>query len=190
MFDAIAPFYDLAVERTVGRWVHQAADLLDNVSGWQVVDLCTGTGIMARELVRRGARVTGVDISRSMLARARKKCPGAVFQVMDIMEMRFPGPFDAATISMALHGLPPAGAARVLWQLQDWCRGPLLALDWARRPESRLGRWLLELVETGEGSHYQEYMKWGPERLFAEGGWKVTRKKELGTLVDAWLLEP
>ena len=36
-----------------------------------VLDVCCGTGLMASELVARGYRITGVDASAAMLARAR-----------------------------------------------------------------------------------------------------------------------
>lgn len=38
-----------------------------------VIDVATGTGLVAAELVRRGFRVTGVDQSEAMLARARHR---------------------------------------------------------------------------------------------------------------------
>ena len=41
--------------------------------GGHVLDVATGTGLVARELVRRGYRVTGLDQSPEMLARARSR---------------------------------------------------------------------------------------------------------------------
>ena len=46
-------------------------DLLGEVSRMRVLDLPCGEGRVARELARRGARVVGVDLSTSMLDRAR-----------------------------------------------------------------------------------------------------------------------
>lgn len=189
MLDALAPGYDLIVGRVVGPWVRKAAGLLGEVEGRRILDLCTGTGIMARELVRRKALVTGVDRSRQMLERARRTCPQAGFLLMDVRDLQFPAAFDAATISMGLHQLPPPEAVTVLQNLQAYCSGPLLALDWARRPAGGICRRLLELVEQAEGSCYREYMAWGPERIFAAAGWRVTERQGLGRLVDAWLLQ-
>lgn len=42
----------------------------------RVLDLACGTGIVARELTRRGLRVVGVDPNPEMLARARASAPG------------------------------------------------------------------------------------------------------------------
>ena len=41
--------------------------------GGHVLDVATGTGLVAAELVRRGFAVTGVDQSAGMLARARRR---------------------------------------------------------------------------------------------------------------------
>lgn len=41
--------------------------------GGQVLDVATGTGLVAAELLRRGFRVTGVDQSLEMLALARRR---------------------------------------------------------------------------------------------------------------------
>jgi demethylmenaquinone methyltransferase / 2-methoxy-6-polyprenyl-1,4-benzoquinol methylase len=43
-----------------------------------VLDVATGTGLVAERLVRRGQRVTGVDQSRGMLAEARRRLSGRV----------------------------------------------------------------------------------------------------------------
>jgi ubiquinone/menaquinone biosynthesis C-methylase UbiE len=189
MLDAVSTAYDLLAGKVVGPWARDAAGLLGEVEGRRVLDLCTGTGLMARELVRRKALVTGVDRSRRMLERARKQCPQAEFLLMDVRDMHFPAAFEAASISLGLHALPPPGAVTVLKRLQAFCPGPLLVLDWAHRPAHWLSRWLLELAERAEGSYYREYMAWGAERIFADAGWRVKELQQLHRLVNAWLLE-
>lgn len=47
--------------------------------GALVLDLCCGTGHMARSLVEAGFRVTGIDASDEMLRFARQNAPGASF---------------------------------------------------------------------------------------------------------------
>lgn len=189
ILESLAPCYDLTVDRVVGPWAPRASGLLGELEGQRVLDLCTGTGLMARELVRRKALVTGIDRSRRMLERARKACPQAEFFLMDMGKLWFPAPFDAATLSMGLHALPPAEAVTALRNLQAYCLGPLLILDWARSPSCRLLRRLLELAERAEGSCYREYMTWGPERMFAASGWRIEEQQELDGLVTSWRLE-
>ncbi len=59
--------------------------LIDDVDGRRVLDVGCGEGALAVELRRRGAQVTGVDPSGSMIAAARKRaeaagCPVALLQ--------------------------------------------------------------------------------------------------------------
>ena len=55
-----------------------------------VVDLGCGSGIWARELVRAGYEALGVDISRAMLAIARKRIPEATFRNESYLKTKLP----------------------------------------------------------------------------------------------------
>ena len=61
-----------------------------------VVDLGCGSGQWARELLRAGYRVLGIDISEAMIGLAREKAPGAEFRVGSLFEAEIP-PCDAVT---------------------------------------------------------------------------------------------
>ncbi len=61
-----------------------------------VVDLGCGSGLWARELLRAGYRVLGIDISEAMIEIAREKAPGAEFRVGSLFEAEIP-PCDAVT---------------------------------------------------------------------------------------------
>ena len=61
-----------------------------------VVDLGCGSGLWARELLRAGYRVLGIDISKAMIELAREKAPGAEFRVGSLFEAPTP-PCDAVT---------------------------------------------------------------------------------------------
>src|ERR671938_934228 len=80
MFDRIARVYDLMNSvMTVGlhhRWRQRAADLAAVGPGDRVLDVATGTGDLAIELLRRvgpAGEVVGSDFSEAMLDRARGK---------------------------------------------------------------------------------------------------------------------
>jgi SAM-dependent methyltransferase len=62
----------------------------------RVLDLCCGTGRIARELVARGYAVTGVDGSEAMLRIAREQAPQASFVHADARRFMPGGPFDGA----------------------------------------------------------------------------------------------
>ncbi len=61
-----------------------------------VVDLGCGSGRWARELLRAGYRVLGIDISEDMVELARRNAPEAEFRVGSLFETEIP-PCDAVT---------------------------------------------------------------------------------------------
>ncbi len=61
-----------------------------------VVDLGCGSGLWARELIRAGYRVLGIDISEAMIDIARRRVPEAEFRVGSLFEIDFP-PCEAVT---------------------------------------------------------------------------------------------
>ncbi len=58
------------------RWRRALVDGLDPRPGKRVLDVATGTGMVAFALARRGCEVTGLDQSEEMLGRARAKLAG------------------------------------------------------------------------------------------------------------------
>jgi SAM-dependent methyltransferase len=88
-----------------------------DVRGLRVLDLGSGSGYLARELARRGARVTGVDLSPRMIEHARRREAaeplGVEYVVDDAAEVaaRFaPESFDLAVSCMALQDMPAPDA--------------------------------------------------------------------------------
>jgi demethylmenaquinone methyltransferase/2-methoxy-6-polyprenyl-1,4-benzoquinol methylase len=55
------------------RWRRAMVDAIDPRPGQRVLDVATGTGLVASALARRGADVVGLDQSEQMLAGARKR---------------------------------------------------------------------------------------------------------------------
>lgn len=97
-YDDFAWIYD----RHWGRdatWMLDAIEpivLRDVAAPARVLDLCCGTGQMARALHDRGYHVTGVDGSAEMIRYARRNAPDCTFVVADARDFAVPGPFDLA----------------------------------------------------------------------------------------------
>lgn len=71
-----------------------------------VLDLACGTGNLTQELIARGYRVVGLDISNDMLAVARDKLPGTEFFQGDFLSWGLGRDFDAvACIYDSLNNL-------------------------------------------------------------------------------------
>ncbi|PSQ60219.1 hypothetical protein BRD18_01530 [Halobacteriales archaeon SW_7_71_33] len=94
-------------------------DLLPPLDGRRVLDAATGTGDYARWMADRGARVVGVDASRSMTRRARDRCPDAAVLRTDL---RAPLPFSAGAFDLVVSQL-------TLEHVRDW---DAVAIEFAR----------------------------------------------------------
>jgi demethylmenaquinone methyltransferase/2-methoxy-6-polyprenyl-1,4-benzoquinol methylase len=110
MFDRIAPVYDvmnrLMTAGLDGRWRRLAASLVVR-PGDRVLDAACGTGDLAVADLRAGAgRVTGLDFSERMLARARRKAPALEWVQGDMLALPFAdGSFDAATVGFGVRNV-------------------------------------------------------------------------------------
>jgi len=109
MFDRIAPVYD-AMNRvmTVGldvRWRRLAAQSVVR-KGDRVLDAACGTGDLAIADAKAGAgKVTGLDFSEAMLARARRKADLEWVQG-DLLALPFAdATFDAATVGFGARNV-------------------------------------------------------------------------------------
>jgi demethylmenaquinone methyltransferase / 2-methoxy-6-polyprenyl-1,4-benzoquinol methylase len=109
MFDRIAPVYD-AMNRlmTAGldqRWRREAAEAVVKPAD-RVLDACCGTGDLGVAASAAGGDVTGLDFSRPMLARARRKAPEIEWIEGDALALPFAdGSFDAATVGFGVRNL-------------------------------------------------------------------------------------
>ena len=119
MFDQIAPRYDTAnslfsLDRD-RAWRRRAATLTRLKPGQTVLDLCTGTGKLAHELVplvRPGGRVIGIDFSPGMLELARAREPDVEFRQADVSRLtEADASVDAVTIGFGLRNLVNRDAA-------------------------------------------------------------------------------
>lgn len=82
---------------------------LDAAPGMKVLDLATGVGAMAEELVRRfpGIELTGLDLRASQLEVARQRHPVAQYVLADATRMPFPDrTFDRVHCSWLLEHVP------------------------------------------------------------------------------------
>lgn len=104
--------------RAGADWTHDLfnrpmfLEFLPDLKGRQVIDLGCGEGRNTREFARRGARMTGVDISAAMLDVAleqeRRGPLGIRYEIASSAELaNFPdASFDFAVSTMALMGTP------------------------------------------------------------------------------------
>lgn len=155
MFDGIARFYDLLnTALSAGRdraWRRAAADSAAVEEGDTVLDVCTGTGRLARELSARvgsGGRVIGVDFSEGMLEVARRRFPGIEFSWGDATELAgiADASVDAVTMAFGLRNIPDRLAALRVAHRVLRPGGRLVVLEFGQVRGALLGglyRWYL-----------------------------------------------
>jgi demethylmenaquinone methyltransferase / 2-methoxy-6-polyprenyl-1,4-benzoquinol methylase len=109
MFDRIAPVYDVMNRAmTMGldrKWRRLTAEAVVR-PGDRVLDACCGTGDLALADARAGGRVTGVDFSEQMLARAERKAPEFQWVQADAAALPFDdGSFEVVTVGFGIRNL-------------------------------------------------------------------------------------
>ena len=147
MFSRLTPHYDrmnrLMTAGRDGRW-RQLAVQASSPGGADVLDLGAGTGDLSEAFRRAGARrVTALDVSASMLARARGKYGDEriAWLVGDAHRLPFAdASFDVAASAFVLRNLPNLAGS-----LEEMARvlkpgGRLVALDITHPPDTPWGR--------------------------------------------------
>ncbi|HEY3018214.1 MAG TPA: class I SAM-dependent methyltransferase [Gaiellaceae bacterium] len=122
LFAPLGPTYDRYAAALSfgqdGRWRRFLVSCVDAGPRDTVLDVATGTGAVARELLeRKGCTVVGLDQSPEMLAEARRRLPASVTLVEGTAdELPFPdAAFDALTFTYLLRYVPdPAATLREL----------------------------------------------------------------------------
>ncbi|HKW71968.1 MAG TPA: methyltransferase domain-containing protein [Candidatus Dormibacteraeota bacterium] len=114
-FDHIAPAYDTWANGQHARIAGRLVDLAAPVKGEQVLDVATGTGLVAHLVAERTdpGLVIGIDLSPNMLAIARaRKAKNVQYMGMAAEHLVFrPATFDMVTMGEALAYLSDPTAA-------------------------------------------------------------------------------
>jgi demethylmenaquinone methyltransferase/2-methoxy-6-polyprenyl-1,4-benzoquinol methylase len=173
MFDRISPVYDtmnLVISAfQEPRWRKRAVLLAGLAPGSRAIDVATGTGKVAADLLRAatpGGEVLGVDLSPGMIGVARQRYegqPGVTFVVGDAMALPAEaGRFDAATIAFGMRNLPDytRGFAEMARVVRPGGRVVCLEISRPRSRLARLLRWWFDRIVpvlgriAGQGDAY------------------------------------
>ena len=122
LFAPLGPTYDrYAALLSLGqdpRWRRFLVSRVEVAQTQTVLDVATGTGAVARELIRqKGCRVVGVDVTPEMLAEARRRL-GVEVRLLEASAERLPfadASFDGLTFTYLLRYVAdPAATLREL----------------------------------------------------------------------------
>lgn len=112
MFDNISSDYDF-MNNLISFGFHKfvkerAVKLLDIKDGYNIVDLCSGTGDIARLLKKQNPNIhiSGIDFSDKMVKLAKAKSENIDFFQGDVTNLPFPdNSFDVVTMSFGLRNI-------------------------------------------------------------------------------------
>ncbi|MGD1877137.1 MAG: class I SAM-dependent methyltransferase [Kiloniellaceae bacterium] len=96
-------YEEFFVPALFGEWAPRVCDAAGLGPGQRLLDVACGTGVVAREALRRGAQVAGLDRNDGMLAVARRLAPAVDWR--DGLAERIPfeaDRFDAVTCQFGL----------------------------------------------------------------------------------------
>ncbi len=145
--ESIIDTYDIIADAYVAKYGEDATDkqhvdlLLKNLPyKAEILDAGCGAGQNAYHMARKGFRVTGIDLSRSMLTIAKNHYSNCTFVYMDIRRLQFPPQrFDGILSSFSLIHIPDDTIPAVL---SDFYR--------ILKP----GGWAAIFAQQGKPDHY------------------------------------
>lgn len=185
-FNLTAPVYPL-IERHLFPRYEEALARLGLSPEFTILDVATGSGILAAAFARRGHPVRGLDFSARLLKRARKRFPGIDFQTFDLADLaEIPARSrDIVSCGYVLHGLSAGFRRAVLKNMARIAGRYVVVFDYCRD-----GGWLVRLIEWTEGPHYRQFLA-TPRRVeFAAAGLNIERSLPTSDFGCAWLCRP
>ena len=198
-----------AYNRFMGRWSSlMAAPLLDFAaipSTGRILDVGTGTGALAIEIVKRkpAVHVTGIDPSEEFFAYARTRSPfpdRTTFQPGDAQDLKFPGATFSASLSLLVFNFipDPAKALRELRRVTRSGAG-ITAAVWDYGDRMRMLRAFWDAAVSVDPAAEKQDEKHMPlcragqlSQLWKQGGLKNIQEKPLeiaarfSTFADYW----
>jgi len=149
-----------------------------------ILDMATGTGILAAAFNERGHSVKGLDFSRKLLKRAKKKFKNIEFENFDLInlsEIRS-NSYDIVTTGYLLHGVSPEFRKYIIENMARIAKKYVIVFDYCCD-----GGWLVRLIEWIEGSDYMEFISSPIKEKFEEVGLKIERSFMTSKIGNVWL---
>lgn len=117
-YDKIAKDYSKANYQTF--WKKEFPVFKKMLKGRKVVDLGCGAGRDAEVFVKNKFDYLGTDISKGMIAIAKKRVPKGQFLVMDLYKLKLPKEsFDGFWAAASLLHIPKSRAGKVLGSIRE-----------------------------------------------------------------------
>ena len=177
-WDKNAGRYDRFMRKDRAAYEEMYALIWPVVKGKTVLELATGTGLIAKSIVNAAAHIEATDASVEMIAEAKRDNQSAKlhFSVQDMFRLPYAGKsFDVVIVSNALHIVPqPEKAlAEIHRVLKD--DGVLIAPTFSHAGNSFSGKVRAFFMKL---AGFPLHSKWTSEeylRFLRQNGWAVRK---------------
>ena len=177
-WDRNAGRYDLFMRKDQAAYEKMYELIRPSVKAKTVLELATGTGLIAKHIVNAAARIEATDASAEMIAEAKRDNRSAKlhFSVQDMFCLPYAdGSYDAVIVSNALHIVPqPEKAlAEIRRVLKD--DGVLIAPTFTHAGNSFSGRVKAFFMKL---AGFPLHSKWTSEEYLTflwQNGWTVRK---------------
>lgn len=164
-------------------------DALGLTRGGHVLDVGSGNGIFAREILERvspSGRVCGVDSSEPMVAMAKALCPGGEFFLGDATDLPFSdSAFDVVTASQLLCFVTDVDKAlsEMFRILRPSGRLVLLDSDWGSLVWNCRDQGLMDrVIDMLTGPYADAHVPRTLSRRLAAAGFRITDRRSFSVL--------
>jgi cyclopropane fatty-acyl-phospholipid synthase-like methyltransferase len=192
-YDLIGDHFNEWRDRIVGdprrEWENELVSRLPD--GARLLELGCGSGVPDTQRLAARFRLTGVDISREQLRRARAAVPDAVLIQADFTELELePASFDAVVSFYAFNHVPRERLAPTFARIHRWLapQGLMMIALGTSDTEAWTGEWL------GAPNFFSSYTPETNTRLVGEAGFEllrdevVTFREPEGDVTFQWVL--
>jgi len=175
------------IERNLAPSYRDALAVLDLDPQWDVLDLATGTGILAGAFAQRGHQAAGLDFADNLLRRARKQFPEVSFRSFDLVDLKeIPdNSHDIVCMGFLLHGLDAQFRQEILTQASRIATRRVVVFDYGRE-----GNFLVRFIEWMEGPHYPGFLAASRSDEFARCDLNIVKEFELSQYGHVWSCAP
>ena len=120
-YDACAETYGDSRRAEPGVEIRGLLERLDD--GAAVLDIDCGTGVPISKSLAERYSVTGVDLSREMIIRARENVPNGKFICDDVMSVDFePSSFDSVVAFYSMFHIPREEQPALFHRIHRWLK--------------------------------------------------------------------
>lgn len=181
-WDKTAHLYDRFMRRDAAAYKELYALMRPVVKDKTVLELATGTGLIAKNLVHDARLIEATDASPEMIAEAKREASSAKlhFSVQNMFALPYAdGMFDVVIVANALHIVPQPEAALSEIRRVLKADGVLIAPTFTHADNTTRGKIRAFFMKCAGFPLEQRWSSEGYLAFLRENGWRIRRSTVL-----------